>query len=279
MNLDPQIIAANVAAALTEDIGTGDLSAALVPSEQTAKASIITREAGILCGIAWAEQVFKTLDPNCHCTWYKQDGESIGVDECFLLVEGNARALLSAERSALNFLQLLSGVATRTREYVTKISHTKAKILDTRKTLPGLRFAQKYAVACGGGHNHRIGLYDAFLIKENHIMACGGIAQAAQRAREMHPERFLEVEVEDFEELRMAIETKVPRILLDNFTVAQLHQAVALTAKRTELEASGSVTLANVQAIAETGVNYISIGDLTKKIIPLDLSMRFVSHP
>ncbi|SFP99852.1 nicotinate-nucleotide pyrophosphorylase [carboxylating] [Geopseudomonas sagittaria] len=267
-------ITANVRAALAEDIGSGDITAQLIPAERLARAKIITREAATICGTAWVDEVFRQLDPRVQVTWNVADGERAMQDQTLFSLEGPARALLSGERSALNFLQLLSGVATRCREYADLVEGTAVQLLDTRKTLPGLRLAQKYAVTCGGCHNHRIGLYDAFLIKENHIAACGGIAQAVASARQIAPGRPVEVEVENLEELQQALDAGADIIMLDELDHDDMRTAVTLNAGRAKLEASGGVNQTTLRAIAETGVDYISIGTLTKDVKAVDLSMR-----
>jgi nicotinate-nucleotide pyrophosphorylase (carboxylating) len=268
------IILANVRAALEEDIGDGDITAALIAPETTAEARIITRENGVLCGRAWVDGVFEMLDPAVALDWQAADGADIGAGDTLFTLSGSARSLLSGERCALNFLQLLSGTATTCRHYADRVAGTGVKLLDTRKTIPGLRRAQKYAVACGGCHNHRIGLFDAFLIKENHIHASGGIAQAVGAARRASPGKLVEVEVENLDELQQAIDAGCDRVMLDNFSLEQMAQAVRLTGGRVELEASGNVTEETLLPIAETGVDYISIGALTKDCRALDLSMR-----
>lgn len=268
-------IEADVARALAEDIGTGDLTAALIDADARANARIICREGTVLAGSAWAEECFRQLDTRARIEWSAADGDRIAPGSELCRLEGNARALVAGERNALNFLQTLSGTATVTRSYADAVAGTRTRILDTRKTIPGLRLAQKYAVRCGGGHNHRIGLFDAILIKENHVAAAGGIAEAIGRARAAHPEVLLECEVESLDELRAAIAAGADRVLLDEFTDAMLRYAVALTAGRVPLEVSGSVDLERVRAIAETGVDYISIGALTKHVRAIDLSMRF----
>lgn len=267
-------ITANVRAALAEDVGSGDITAQLIPAERQARARIITREAATICGTAWVDEVFRQLDPRVQVQWNIADGERAMQDQTLLTLEGPARALLSGERSALNFLQLLSGVASRCREYADLVEGTAVKLLDTRKTLPGLRLAQKYAVTCGGCHNHRIGLYDAFLIKENHIAACGGIAQAVAAAHRIAPGRPVEVEVENLDELREALEAGADIIMLDELDHDDMRTAVALTAGRAKLEASGGINRDNLRSYAETGVDYISIGTLTKDVKAIDLSMR-----
>ena len=266
-----------VALALEEDVGTGDITAGLISPECEKRARVITREAGILCGTQFVDAVFHTLDPQLEITWFRQDGDPLAADDLLFTVAGNARAILTGERAALNFLQLLSGTASLAGRYASEVAGTGARLLDTRKTVPGLRLAQKYAVACGGCHNHRIGLFDAFLIKENHIEACGGIAPAIARARELAPGKPVEVEVENLPEMQQAIDAGADRIMLDNFDVEALREAVALNAGRSELEASGNIGLHNLRRVAETGVDFISIGALTKTVAPLDLSMRLGS--
>ncbi len=274
--LQPDVIAANVRAALAEDVGTGDLSAQLVPAAQTARARVITRERAIVCGQAWVNEVFRQLDPEVVVTWHCADGETVEANQTLFELAGRARSLLTGERSALNFLQLLSGTATRCRHFADLIEGLPARLLDTRKTIPGLRIAQKYAVSCGGCHNHRIGLYDAFLIKENHIAACGSITAAIRTAREQAPGKPVEVEVENMTQLAEALEARADSVMLDNFDLQQMREAVAFTAGRTVLEASGGVNESTLRAIAETGVDYISIGTLTKDCKAIDLSMRML---
>ncbi len=272
----PQQVLANVRAALEEDVGSGDITAALIPADGLAAARVITREAGVLCGQAWVNAVFAEVDAAIEIEWLTGDGACISPGETLFTARGPARGLLTGERTALNFLQLLSGTATRCRQYADLVAGTGVRLLDTRKTIPGLRIAQKYAVACGGCHNHRIGLYDAFLIKENHISACGGIAAAVNAARQSAPGRPVEVEVESLDELRQALDARADRVMLDNFSLEQMTAAVELTAGRTELEASGNVTTETLRSIAGTGVDCISIGALTKDCKALDLSMRFL---
>ncbi|WOJ98396.1 carboxylating nicotinate-nucleotide diphosphorylase [Congregibacter brevis] len=269
-----KLVDSNVESALAEDIGTGDITANLLPADSLAEATIITRDAGILCGQQWVSRVFKRVDERINVHWSVADGDALTTGQILLTLEGPARGLLTAERTALNFLQTLSGTATRCREYADKVEGTGVRLLDTRKTLPGLRAAQKYAVRCGGCYNHRIGLYDAFLIKENHILACGGIPAAVLRARESAPGKPVEVEVESMDELAQAIEAECERVMLDNFDLDAMREAVKLNDGRAELEASGNVTLETLSAIAQTGVDFISIGALTKACDPLDLSMR-----
>ena len=266
-----------VALALEEDVGTGDITAGLISPDCEKRARVITREAGILCGTQFVDGVFHALDPQLEITWHRQDGDPLAADDLLFTVAGNARAILTGERAALNFLQLLSGTASLAGRYASEVAGTGARLLDTRKTVPGLRQAQKYAVACGGCHNHRIGLFDAFLIKENHIEACGGIAPAIARARELAPGKPVEVEVENLPEMQQAIDAGADRIMLDNFDLEVLREAVAVNADRSELEASGNIGLHNLRRVAETGVDFISIGALTKTVAPLDLSMRLES--
>lgn len=270
----------NVAAALAEDVGSGDLTASLVPAERISQASVVSRENAVLCGTAWFERCFTRLDAGIAIRWMARDGERVTPGQLLCEIEGPARALLTGERSALNFLQLLSGVASKAREFADVVSGTKAQIVDTRKTIPGLRLAQKYAVKCGGGANHRLGLYDAILIKENHILAAGSIAAALVAARQVAanapgPCQFIQVEVETLDELQQALAAGATMILLDNMDLGQMREAVRISAGRAVLEASGNVNLETVRAIAETGVDRISIGGLTKDVRALDLSMRF----
>ncbi|OGT20351.1 MAG: nicotinate-nucleotide diphosphorylase (carboxylating) [Gammaproteobacteria bacterium RBG_16_57_12] len=273
----PDDISRAVQFALQEDIGSGDLTAMLIPEQSQARARVISREPAVLCGTAWFDEVFRQLDPRTEVLWAARDGDAVTPDQTLCTLHGNARTLLSGERTALNFLQTLSGTATLTRRYVDAVAGTSCRILDTRKTIPGLRAAQKYAVVCGGGQNHRFGLYDAILIKENHIHAAGSITAAIHSARHQSPASFLEVEVETLEQLQEALACPVDRILLDNMDARTLRLAVTLTARRIPLEASGSISLNNIRIIAETGVDYISIGRITKDIKAIDLSMRFIS--
>lgn len=266
----------NVARALAEDIGSGDLTARLIPPDRQARARIICREAMVLCGSAWLEEVYRQIEPGITVDWHARDGESLVSGATLCELEGPARGLLSGERTGLNFLQTLSAVATRTRTFVDAVTGTAAQILDTRKTLPGLRLALKYAVRCGGGHNHRIGLYDGVLIKENHIAAAGGIREALRHALEIAGGVPIQIEVESLAQLEEALSSGATLILLDNFDVAGLREAVRIAAGRATLEASGGVSLETVRAIAETGVQRISVGTLTKDIRAADLSMRFV---
>ena len=272
--ISPQYVTETVTRALLEDVGTGDLTASLIDSSALASATIMTREAGILCGMAFASEAFRQTDPACQLDWLFADGDSLSAGDELCRIQGPARALLTAERTALNFIQLLSGTATTASLYAARVAHTGVKLLDTRKTLPGLRLAQKYAVACGGCHNHRIGLFDAFLIKENHIAAAGSISAAISTARRAATGKLIEVEVETTEELHQALEAGADRIMLDNFSLEQLREAVQAARGRAELEASGNVTDETLVSIAETGVDLISIGALTKHVRALDLSMR-----
>lgn len=270
----------NVSQALTEDIGSGDLTALLVPDDQQLSAIIECREEAVLCGVAWFNSCFQTLCSAAEIDWFVQDGDSIQAGQKLCEVRGNARVLLSAERSALNFLQMLSAVATHTRGFVEAVAGTNAAIVDTRKTIPGLRLAQKYAVQCGGGINHRLGLYDGILIKENHILAAGGISPVLKKARQIaSSDVFVQIEVESLAELEVALNAGATMVLLDNFTLDQLREAVTMTRKNSSgpiiLEASGNISLQNVRQVAETGVNRISVGSLTKNIKAIDLSMRF----
>ncbi len=274
------VVTADVTRALEEDVRDGDLTAALISAHARGHARVITRENGVLAGCDWFQRCFTELDPDCEIFWHARDGDRVVADQQICEIEGNARAMLTAERSALNFLQTLSAVATKTRLFVDQIAGTKTKILDTRKTLPGLRVALKYAVSMGGGYNHRIGLFDGILIKENHIVAAGGIRSALDAARQhvQHSapaETMIEIEVENMSQLQEALECGAKLILLDNFTPAAMRKAVAFVAGQAELEASGGVNIKTVRTIAETGVDRISIGTLTKDIQALDLSMRF----
>src|SRR5574340_19078 len=271
-----QHIHANVAAALNEDLRGGDLTAQLLPAAQTATARVISRQEAVLCGTQWFEECFLSLDPGCEVRWTVPEGTLVQPGQTLCEVRGNARALLSAERSALNFLQTLSGTATLVRRYVDAVAGTNAKIMDTRKTLPGLRIAQKHAVRVGGGHNQRIGLFDGVLIKENHIATAGGIRAVLEQAFRLTPPGTpIQIEVETMEQLDEALDGGARLVLLDNFTLTEMHAAVIRTARRAELEASGGITLDNVRLVAETGVDRISIGALTKDVTATDLSMRF----
>ncbi len=276
MNELASAIENNVAAALAEDIGSGDWTALLTPAGQTARAAVISRGVAVLCGQPWFEACLRKLDPAIAITWFTREGDSMSAGSRVCEVAGKTRALLTAERTALNFLQLLSAVATATRHYVDAVAGTRAKIVDTRKTLPGLRLAEKYAVRIGGGVNHRIGLFDGILIKENHIAAAGGIVAALREAARIAPPGvWTQIEVENLEQLRDVLAAGAKMILLDNMTLEQMREAVGVATGRAELEASGGITLENVRAIAETGVDRISIGSLTKDIKAVDLSMRF----
>ena len=269
----------SVAAALAEDIGTGDISAELIDPDSLASATVITRQDGVFCGLAWANEVLTQVDPAIRSQWHVADGDQIRAEQRLLELTGPARGLLTAERSLLNFIQLLSGTATLAARYVEAIAGYPTTILDTRKTIPGLRLAQKYAVRCGGARNHRLGLYDAFLIKENHIAAVGSIGAAIAQARAIAADRparvEVEIEVETEQQLLEALAGEPDTIMLDNFDIPALSRAVAQTAGSAKLEASGGITLGNLAAIAATGVDYISVGEITKQVIPLDLSMRF----
>lgn len=267
-------IAANVSAALVEDIGSGDITAQLIPVEKQARARVITREPMVLAGRLWFEATFMAVDPTLQVVWQVEEGQLAQANATLVEVTGSARSLLTAERPALNFLQTLSATATATRHLLALIADTGTRLLDTRKTLPGLRVAQKYAVLVGGGHNHRLGLYDAFLIKENHIHAAGSILAAVAAARQQAPGRLVEVEVETLEELEQALQAKADRIMLDNFDLDTMRTAVGIAKGRAELEASGGVDHTRIRAIAETGVDFISVGTITKDIKAIDLSMR-----
>lgn len=270
----PATIENDVRRALEEDIGSGDATADLLRADAQARARVITRETAVICGSAWFEACFLQLDASARVVWRVADGERVAAGAVLCQVEGRARALVSAERTALNFLQTLSGTATATAAYVEAARGTRATLLDTRKTLPGLRVPQKYAVRVGGGSNHRMGLFDAVLIKENHVATAGSISAAIRRARELHPHLLIETEVENFTELREALDAGADRIMLDEFELHELARAVAEAGGRVPLEVSGSVALERVRAIAETGVDYISIGALTKHVHAIDLSMR-----
>ena len=267
---------ANVRAALLEDVGDGDIAAHLIPANEQASAAIITREDAIICGLDWVNEVARQVDGSIRIDWQVADGQQAKANQVLFQAHGNARSLLTFERCALNFLQCLSGTASIAHYYASLVAGTPVKLLDTRKTIPGLRKAQKYAVACGQCYNHRIGLYDAFLIKENHIAACGGISQAIATARQQEPSKPVEVEVESMNELTQALDAGADRIMLDNFSLSDMRDAVALASGRAELEASGGITQHTLLPIAETGVDYISIGALTKDCRAIDLSMRFI---
>ncbi len=270
-----QSIQLNVQHALDEDIGSGDITALLTPIDEQATAQVITRQDMVLAGQPWVDALVQHYDANIQLTWLKREGEHVAANEAFLQLSGSARSLLTIERSALNFIQTLSAVATKTASYVRVLAGLNTQLLDTRKTLPGLRIAQKYAVAIGGGQNHRLGLFDAFLIKENHIMAAGGIAQAIAQARQIAPQKAVEVEVETWAELEQALTAQADIVMLDNFSHDEMCKAVTYVAGRCKLEASGNITLANLREVASTGVDYISMGVLTKDVSAIDLSMRF----
>ena len=271
---DPRRVEADVARAFAEDVGSGDATADLLPADAQARATLTCREDAVIAGIPWFDACFRKLDPAVTIQWSVRDGERVAAGSVICHLQGQARALVSAERSALNFLQLLSGTATITAAYVAAVAGTAVRVLDTRKTVPGLRLAQKYAVRCGGGHNHRIGLYDAILVKENHIAAAGGIAAAVAAARSKHPSLLLEVEVETLDELRQALDAGVDRIMLDNFTPAMMAEAVGIAAGQVALEISGNVDLDTIGEYARTGVDFISVGALTKHVRAVDLSLR-----
>jgi nicotinate-nucleotide pyrophosphorylase (carboxylating) len=270
-----QSIQINIQQALQEDIGDADITALLTPEDEQATATIISREDMVLAGQPWVDALIRAYDPSVQITWLKNDGDWVKANETIYKLAGSARSLLTVERPALNFVQTLSAVATKTAEYVKYLEGTPTKLLDTRKTLPGLRIAQKYAVAVGGGQNHRLGLFDAFLIKENHIMAAGGIAQAIAKAHQIAPGKPVEVEVETWDELNQALEAKADIVMLDNFSQQQMIDAVKHVAGSCKLEASGNITLENLSQVAQTGVDYISMGVLTKDVKAIDLSMRF----
>ena len=270
-----QSIQLNIQQALQEDIGDGDITALLTPEDEQATATIISREDMILAGQPWVNALIAAFDPSVQITWLKNDGDLVRANETIFKLAGSARSLLTVERPALNFVQTLSAVASKTAEYVKQLDGLNTKLLDTRKTLPGLRIAQKYAVAVGGGQNHRLGLFDAFLIKENHIMAAGGIAQAIAKAHHIAPGKPVEVEVETWAELDQALEAQADIVMLDNFSQQQMIDAVKHVAGRCKLEASGNITIANLREVATTGVDYISMGVLTKDVKAVDLSMRF----
>lgn len=267
-------VAADVAHALDEDLGGGDATAGLLPADAQARARVTCRDAAVIAGSAWFDACFRRFDPSVRIEWLARDGDRVAPDTMICRLSGHARSLVSAERSALNFLQLLSATATVTAQYVAAVAGTGVRVLDTRKTLPGLRAAQKYAVRCGGGHNQRMGLYDAILIKENHILAAGGIAAAVDAGRRLHPELPLEVEVENLAELAQALEAGADRIMLDNFSPPLLVEAVRQAAGRVPLEASGNIDLHTIAEFARTGVDFISVGALTKHVRAVDLSLR-----
>ncbi|AIY66082.1 carboxylating nicotinate-nucleotide diphosphorylase [Pseudoalteromonas piratica] len=282
MALSQQLISQLVKSALDEDLNyqgaDGDITAQLIPETQQANAKVITREAGIFCGKQLILEVFEQVDPSVEVNVLVEDGDTIEENQTLFTAVGNARAILTAERTALNFVQTLSGTATTTAHYVKELAGTGTQLLDTRKTIPGLRLLQKYAVKCGGGENHRIGLFDAFLIKENHIAACGGIENAVAQAKTNHPDKKVEVEVENLEELQLALESGADIIMLDNFTVEMINKAVTINNKRAKLEVSGNMTLETLRTYSQAGVDFISSGALTKHVKALDLSMRFENN-
>jgi nicotinate-nucleotide pyrophosphorylase (carboxylating) len=274
----PSDLPRQVAGALAEDVGAGDLTALLIPADRAGRASVITRESAIVCGIPYVEACFHQVDARVRLEWQVAEGDSAAANQLLFTIEGPARALLTGERTALNFLQLLSGTATAAHSYAVLLEGTKCRLLDTRKTIPGLRTAQKYAVRVGGGHNHRIGLFDGILIKENHIMAAGSIAKAVQSAKQAGAHVPVEVEVENLAELRQAIEAGADIALLDEFSLPAMREAVSvnsLAARPLKIEASGGITAAAIREIAETGVDFISVGSITKHLHAVDLSMRF----
>jgi len=273
---DQPRVQTEVETAIAEDLGDGDRTAELIPEDKLLETRVICREDAVLCGQPWFDETFHQLDAGIQVRWRANDGDRLRSDQTVCTVKGNARALLSGERTALNFLQTLSGTASRTAKYVRAVADTGVTILDTRKTLPGMRLAQKYAVRCGGGANHRIGLFDAILIKENHIAAAGSISNAVRKARELHPGLLLEVEVENTDQLEEAAEAGAQRALLDNLSLAKLREAVMAWSGQVELEASGGITLETIAAVAQTGVDYISTGDITKSVRATDFSMRYV---
>lgn len=266
-----------VKGALLEDMGTGDITAELISFEKKSYAQVITREPAVICGVEWVNETFKQIDATIIINWQVKDGDHVPANTILFKVEGPARSILTAERTALNFLQLLSGTATSTALYVDKIKHTQTKLLDTRKTLPLYREAQKYAVKCGGGKNHRLGLFDMFLIKENHIAACGSIIQAIKKARLLYPNKKIEVEVENLNEYQEALNAMPDIIMLDNFSIENIESAVAKKHKNIKLEISGNVNLGNIAEYAELGVDYISVGAITKHIKAIDLSLRVIA--
>ncbi|MBA2654616.1 MAG: carboxylating nicotinate-nucleotide diphosphorylase [Gammaproteobacteria bacterium] len=275
MMLNLEHVRRAVTLAIDEDVGTGDITAQLLQSNKIVAAEIITREAAVMCGAPWVEEVYRQLDPGITIKWLVEDGQKIAPTQLLCTLQGPATSLLTGERIALNFLQTLSGTATTTRRFVERLQHSKTQLLDTRKTIPGLRNAQKYAVQCGGGNNHRLGLYDAYLIKENHIIACGSITQAIDTAKVLHPGKTVEVEVENLTELEEALTAGADIVMLDNFEIASIDEAVKITKGRAKLEVSGNVTEERLPEIAATGVDFISVGSLTKHVRAVDLSMRF----
>ncbi|MDF1654816.1 MAG: carboxylating nicotinate-nucleotide diphosphorylase [Coxiellaceae bacterium] len=275
--MEQALVEVDVRACLDEDVGAGDITAELIAADQMAVAEVISREQAVLCGTAWVNACYQQLDPSVELDWLAKDGDRIDADHVFLRITGRARSILTGERTALNWLQTLSATATVTRQYVNCLDGTECTLLDTRKTLPGLRCAQKYAVRCGRGTNHRLGLYDAFLIKENHIISCGSIAEAIKQARGLYADKLLEVEVENLNELAMALNEDVDVVMLDNFSLIDMQQAVAMNQGRAKLEVSGNVDIESVKDIAETGVDCISVGALTKNVRAIDLSMRIIT--
>jgi len=274
------LIAEQVRQALAEDIGTGDLTATLMPDNDTTRATLISREPAVVCGVAWVQEVFDQLDPDISIDWLSHDGDDVINEQAWCTIQGSSRGILTGERTALNFLQLLSGTATATKRMVDQLKGTTAQLLDTRKTVPGLRLAQKYAVCCGGGTNHRLGLYDGILVKENHIRAAGSVTQAMAAAlAHSNDVSLIEVEVESVAELSQALTAGAQRLLLDNFSLAQLRRAVQINAGQAQLEASGNVTVKTIREIALTGVNFVSSGAMTKNIHAVDLSLQFEESP
>lgn len=276
MLVSPQVIEAAVKQSLVEDIGAGDITAALIDTSAQATAQLVTRESAVVCGQAWVEEVYRQVDTAVRLDWQVAEGDTVQPDQRLLMLTGPARSILTGERCALNWLQTLSGTATVTAAYVAQLSGSQTRLLDTRKTIPGLRQAQKYAVSVGGGQNHRMGLYDAFLIKENHIASCGSIGKAVLQARQHHPDKRVEVEVENLDELEQALQAGADMIMLDNFKLAQAREAVTVAAGRAKLEVSGNVSLDTLAELATTGVDYVSVGALTKHLKSIDLSMRIV---
>lgn len=274
-NVPQSAIEEAVQLSLNEDIGSGDITAELIPADTFTLATVITRENCIVCGMDWFEEVFRQVNEDILVEWSAQDGDALQANDVICSISGPAADILSGERTALNFMQTLSATASLANQYAKAVSHTDTVVLDTRKTIPGMRLAQKYAVCCGGCDNHRTGLYDAILIKENHILACGSITKAVEEAHFRNPDAMIEVEVESLQEMHEAMQTKATRLLLDNFSIDMLKQAVQESEKKVALEASGNVTLENIASIAETGVDFISTGALTKNINAIDLSMRF----
>lgn len=265
-----------VAASLAEDVGSGDITAELIPENIDVRAEIITRQAAIICGIAWVDEVYRQVDESVKVNWKINDGDQVKSTQSLVTFSGSARSILTGERCAINWLQTLSGTATLVDQYLKELAGTKAQLVDTRKTIPGLRYAQKYAVKCAGGKNHRMGLYDAFLIKENHITSCGSIQKTIAQAKINHPEKLIEVEVENLDELKQAMDAGAHIIMLDNFNLASIRAAVQLNTSQVRLEVSGGVKLGNLRQLAETGVDYISVGALTKNVQAIDLSMRLL---